>query len=125
MPTLPKVLIIDDDRQLNLLLESYLREAEYPTVTAVDAIQGFMLAQREIPGLILLDVKIPAGGGLALLERLAKTTRTQRIPVIVITAHPEPEIEAQARAMGAAAFLRKPLARDTLLDTIAKLVTPA
>jgi CheY-like chemotaxis protein len=114
----PKVLIVDDDQQLILLLASHLRGAGYPTLAAVDAVQGFMFAQREQPGLVLLDVAMPAGGGLSLLEKLVKTLRTQLIPVIVITASPDPGIEAQARATGAVAFLRKPIDRDALLAAV-------
>jgi CheY-like chemotaxis protein len=114
----PKVLIVDDDQQLILLLASHLRGAGYPTLAAVDAVQGFMFAQREQPGLVLLDVAMPAGGGLSLLEKLVKTLRTQLIPVIVITASSDPGIEAAARAKGAAAFLRKPIDRDALLAAV-------
>ena len=125
MPDKPKVLIIDDDEQFTLLLAGHLRSAGYPSVTAVDAMQGFMFAQRESPGLILLDINMPAGGGLSLLGRLVKSVRTQLIPVIVVTARAEPEIEAQTRATGAVGFLHKPVDRDTLLAAVAAALTPA
>jgi CheY-like chemotaxis protein len=115
----PKVLIVDDDDQFALLMANHLRGAGYLPVTAVDAMQGFMFALRESPALILLDISMPAGGGMSLLGRLGKAVRTQLIPVVVITARQEAEVESEARSSGAVAFLRKPIDKDTLLTTIA------
>jgi len=117
-----KILIVDDDPQFALLVTGYLRSAGYPSVTAVDAMQGFMFAQREQPALILLDLNMPAGGGLILLERLVKSVRTQMIPIVVLTARPEPEIEAEARAKGAADFLHKPIEGGSLLAMIERVL---
>jgi CheY-like chemotaxis protein len=121
----PKILIVEDDEQFALLVAGHLRSAGYLSVTAVDAIQGFMFAQREHPALILLDLAMPAGGGLILLERLSKSVRTLRIPVVVVTASPEPKIEAEARAKGAVDFLRKPIDRNSLLETVGRALTAA
>ncbi len=118
-------LIVDDDEQLALLGAGYLRGAGYLSVTAVDAMQGFMFAQREQPGLILLDINTPAGGGMTLLERLVKSPKTQMIPIVVLTARSEPEVEAQARAKGAADFLRKPIERDAFLAVVNRLMPAA
>jgi CheY-like chemotaxis protein len=84
-----------------------------------------MTAQRERPGLILLDVNLPAGGGLLLLERLTKTTQTQLIPIIVITARTDQETESLARAKGATGFVRKPIDRNTLFTAIEQALRPA
>jgi CheY-like chemotaxis protein len=94
-------------------------------VTAVDAMQGFMFALREKPELILLDIGMPAGGGLSVLERLGKAAHSRLVPVVVVTARQEPEIETEARAGGAVAFLRKPISRDTLLATVAAALKPS
>lgn len=122
MTAKPKILIVDDDEQFGLLVAGHLRGAGYPSVIAVDAMQGFMFAQREQPALILLDINMPAGGGLTLLERLVKSVRTQMIPIIVLTARTEPAIEAQARTKGAADFLRKPIDRDSLLAAVGRVL---
>jgi CheY-like chemotaxis protein len=124
MASKPKILIVDDDEQIALLVAGYLRGAGYPSLTAVDAMQGFMFAQREQPGLILLDMNMPAGGGMTLLERLVKSPKTQMIPIVVLTARQEPEVEAQARAKGAADFLRKPIERDAFLAIVVRLTAP-
>jgi CheY-like chemotaxis protein len=124
MASKPKILIVDDDDQFAVLVAGYLRGAGYPSVTAADAMQGFMFAQREQPALIVLDINMPAGGGIMLLERLAKSVRTQMIPVLVLTARAEQEIETQAMAKGAAGFLRKPIERDSLLEAVGRILPP-
>ncbi|HXJ29262.1 MAG TPA: response regulator [Gemmatimonadales bacterium] len=123
-PGKPTVLIVDDDQVVSQQLVSLLRAAGYPSKSTFDPVQGFMVAQRERPGLILLDINLPAGGGLRMLERLIKTTTTQLIPVVVITASEDPALEGQVRSAGAAGFLRKPIASEQLLTAITAALKP-
>lgn len=123
-PGKPTVLIVDDDQVVSQHLTSLLRAAGYPSLSTLDPVQGFMVAQRERPGLILLDVNLPAGGGLRLLDRLLKTTTMQLTPVIVITASDDLTLERQVRDKGAAGFLRKPIAADALVAAIEAALKP-
>ena len=123
-PGKPTVLIVDDDQVVSQQLVSLLRAAGYPSLSTLDPVQGFMVAQRERPGLILLDINLPAGGGLRLLERLIKTTTTQLIPIVVITGNEDQTLEGQVRAKGAAGFVRKPIDSATLLAAIEAALKP-
>ncbi len=123
-PGKPTVLIIDDDQVVTQQLVSLLRAAGYPAKSALDPVQGFMVAQRERPGLILLDINLPAGGGVRLLERLRKTTTTQLIPVVVITASEDPALEGEVRTKGAAGFVRKPVDSEKLLASLSAALQP-
>lgn len=123
-PGKPTVLIIDDDQVVTQQLVSLLRAAGYPAKSALDPVQGFMVAQRERPGLILLDVNLPAGGGVRLLERLLKTTTTQLIPVVVITASDDPALEGEVRTKGAVGFIRKPIDSERLLAAMTAALKP-
>ena len=123
-PGKPTVLIVDDDQVVSQQLVSLLRAAGYPSLSTLDPVQGFMVAQRERPGLILLDINLPAGGGLRLLERLIKTTTTQLIPVVVITGNEDQTLEGQVRGKGAAGFVRKPIDAGTLLAAIEAALKP-
>lgn len=123
-PGKPTVLIIDDDQVVSQQLVSLLRAAGYPAKSALDPVQGFMVAQRERPGLILLDINLPAGGGVRLLERLLKTTTTQLIPVVVITASVDPALEGEVRTKGAVGFIRKPIDAERLLAAMTAALKP-
>ena len=120
-----KVLIIDDDRALAQLFASHLRGAGYLPLIGEDAMQGFMFAQRELPDVILLDVSMPAGGGMLVFDRLAKSAKTAGIPVVVITALEDPKVEADSTARGARAVLHKPIDKDTLLKQVATVLESA
>ncbi|HZH40154.1 MAG TPA: response regulator [Gemmatimonadales bacterium] len=121
----PKVLIIDDDRPLCELFASHLRGAGYVPMIAEDAMQGFMFAQRELPDVILLDINMPAGGGMTVFDRLNKSAKTREIPVVVVTAVSDTKVEADSTAHGARAVLHKPVGKETLLKQVASVLDSA
>ena len=118
MAAKPKVLIIDDDKSLVALFSAELGKAGYHVLAAYDAMQGFMLAQRELPALILLDLQLPAGGGLPLLEKLARGGKTMAIPIVMVSATNDPQLQAETKQKGAVAFIQKPVDRAVLVETV-------
>lgn len=113
-----KILLIDDDKTVVTVVTAVLRAANYQVVSALDPVQGFMAFRREKPQLVVLDLMMPAGGGMQLLEKL---TSMGKVPVIVITASLQGNAEAEARAAGAAGFLKKPVNPEALKDLIEEL----
>jgi len=111
-----KILIVDDDKQIVLLLASRLKANKYEIVVAYDALQAVAKAFSEKPDLILLDIKMPAGSGISVMDSLSNSAQTAVTPVIVITAYPSPEIQQKVKEMGAVDFISKPFkAEDVLL----------
>jgi len=117
-----KLLVIDDSSDFQLLIQTYLAECGVRCLAATDVVQATSTAVREQPNLILLDIGLPGGGGLLLLDRLKANLRTTKIPVIVVTAQTTPGLEAKARSQGAEAFLLKPIQKDALIDTIQRVL---
>jgi DNA-binding response OmpR family regulator len=115
-----KILIADDDRQIALLLASRLKANEYEIVVGYDAIQALAKAFREKPDLILLDIKMPGGGGISMMDNLRISANTALIPVIVITAYATLEIQQKVKEMGAVDFISKPFKAEDLLPRIRK-----
>jgi len=113
-----KILLIDDDKTVVTVVTAVLRAASYQVVSALDPVQGFMAFRREKPQLVVLDLMMPAGGGMQLLEKL---TSMGKVPVIVITASLQGNAEAEARAAGAAGFLKKPVNPEALKNLIEEL----
>ncbi len=118
-----KILVADDDKVTLETLSAQLRGAGFQVVTAMDAMQAFMAAQRTSPDAVLLDIQMPGGTGLDTLKRLHASTKTQAIPVIAISAHPK--LGPQAMALGAVEFLAKPLDFERLRGTLTRLLAPA
>jgi two-component system response regulator (stage 0 sporulation protein F) len=115
-----KILIVDDDKQIAFLLASRLKANEYETVVAYDAVQAVAKAIRERPDLILLDIKMPGGGGLSVLDHLRNSAHTALTPVIIITAHWNLDILETAKQKGATGFISKPFKTEDLLPKIRK-----
>lgn len=122
MAAKPNVLVIDDDKTIVAVLSATLRAAGYHVLAAYDAMQGFMLAQREAPAVILLDIQLPAGGGLPLLEKITTSTKTHAIPVVIITGGTDPKLEAETKAKGASFFVRKPVDQKALIALVEGLL---
>lgn len=112
------VLVVDDDTDITRWASAVLGSRGITAISAYDASQGFLVAQRNTPSLILVDWHMPAGGGPQLLRTLREDPKTAQIPVIVVTADSAPNIRAEATALGAQLFLHKPLDPDALVDVI-------
>ena len=103
-----KILIVDDEPGIVKLLSMRLKMKGYEVFTAYDGMEGVSVAIKKIPDLILLDIKMPNGGGIGAFERLIKIDSTKAIPVIFMTAFPTAEITAQVLKMGAKDCISKP-----------------
>ncbi|MEO8199519.1 MAG: response regulator [Gemmatimonadota bacterium] len=118
-----KLLIVDDDRAFVVLAAAILRDAGFMVLEAHDAMQGYMFAQQDPPEVILLDMQMPAGGGLNLLKRVQGVPRLARIPIIIVTASTDEGLDELVRSQGASALLTKPVDRDRLLDLVNQVLT--
>ncbi|MGH7219925.1 MAG: response regulator [Nitrospiraceae bacterium] len=80
------------------------------------------VALKERPDAILLDLGLPGGNGLMVLERLKANTSLGSIPVIIVTAEDPQVAEARAIEGGAVAFLQKPVDQDKLMAAVQQAV---
>ncbi|MDX2192752.1 MAG: response regulator [Gemmatimonadales bacterium] len=104
-----KILLADDDRALVTLLTAQLRHEGHEVIVAGDGIQTMMLATRQQPDAIVLDVQMPGGTGLQTLDKLRANSRTQMIPVLVISAKTDRDIPTRVGAHPLSRFLPKPV----------------
>ena len=115
----PTVVVADDDPFFRELLCECVLASGIRVIPAADAMQAVMYAVRGSASAILLDINMPGGSGLVALERLRKNNRTMPIPVIVVSGSIEPGVEERAHALGARAFLHKPVDPAMLQATLA------
>lgn len=109
------ILVIDDNKDTLRLYGHYLRGTGYRYVGQNDPMTALEVAQTDAPAVIFLDVMLPGIDGWELLGRLKEHPKTRGIPIIVCTVLPEQHLSL---ALGAAAFLRKPIKRSVFLQTI-------
>ncbi len=113
-----KVLVIDDDPVARADLQARLKAKDYTVAFAADATSAVTAANRERPDLILLDIGLPGGGGFVVMQRLRTILHLAAVPVVVISGRHDEETMARARALGAAAYLQKPVATEVLFAAI-------
>ena len=116
------ILIVDDNADTRLILSARLKANHYHTVFAADALQAMSVAQKERPDAILLDLGLPGGNGLMVLQRLKANTALSAIPVIIVTAEDPQVAEARTSEAGAVAFLQKPVDQDKLMAAVRQVV---
>ena len=113
----PKILLIEDDADLADALAEILTMEGYRVVYASDGMAALaLLADSELPGLILLDLMMPKMSGWEFREAQLRDYRIARIPVVVLSATGEP-----ARPIDAMRILRKPVTLEALLATVKEL----
>jgi DNA-binding response OmpR family regulator len=116
----PRILIIDDDKDIRRALHIRLRAQGYETFFAADGVSAISAAVKTSPHLILLDLGLPAGDGFVVLERLQKNTTLSCVPVIVLTALESRANKEKALSSGACAFFLKPAENGVLMTIIDK-----
>jgi DNA-binding NtrC family response regulator len=110
---LPKVLLVDDERNLRSTLARALKLEGYQTVEAEDGERALALLAEEPVDAVLLDLQMPRKDGFAVLESLQE--RGLDVPVIVLTAHGTIEKAVRAVRLGAVDFVEKPPSTERLL----------
>ena len=117
-----KILLIEDERLHRITTAKILSDSGYKVITAEDSCQGFEFALEHRPSVIILDLGLPAGGGLIVLKRMKDSVYTRNIPVIVLTAMQNQKYKSEVLDVGVEAFLEKPCPEDILLSTIQKVL---
>lgn len=104
---------------MSQLLCTILNSAGHRPITAYDGATTLMTAMRApVPDLIVLDLGLPAGTGQLTLANLRQSSRTALIPVLVVSASSDQATEEQVRALGATAFLAKPVTPESFLSAV-------
>jgi CheY-like chemotaxis protein len=117
-----KILVADDSRFQVALLTKALQEKGFEVVATQDALHASMVALRTVPDAIVLDINMPGGSGIEVLRRLRRSTKTQHIPVVVVSGSDDSGVRQAAMDLGAADFLIKPVDLDQLCKTLSSLL---
>jgi len=113
------ILIVDDDRDAPLFLGDRLDALGYDVLTAANGQEGLEVLQSQSVDGVLLDLNMPAMGGIAFLEKLGRSSATP--PVIVMSAIKNRSELLQAILKGATDFLIKPIDQDELASKCFRL----
>lgn len=115
----PRVLVIEDDRDVATMMQVTLRRAGYDVSLEHGGDAGVEHAVREQPDVIVLDLRMAPVDGYEVLERLRADDRTASVPVVVASIL---EGEERARLGGASLFVKKPFAAGEIAEAVAKVL---
>ncbi|MCL2818764.1 MAG: response regulator transcription factor [Actinomycetia bacterium] len=101
----PRILIVDDDKEIVELIELYLSGEELEILKAYDGQEALAIMEREEISLLVLDIMMPKVDGIEVLEKVRESSN---IPVILVTAKTQPIERVQGLTLGADDYLTKP-----------------
>jgi len=117
-----RLLVVDDEREWLQMLGTRLQHGGYDIDVACDAVQATMQAVRVKPDLMLLDIMMPAGGGLEVLKNVRANANTRVMPVIVMTARSDQGTRDAAYALGISGYFIKTGSTNDLLAKIRRVL---
>ena len=116
------VLIVEDDPDLLSLVAMILRDAGYDVAAAEDGLQALASIEERMPGVILLDMRMPVMNGWE-FAREYRARFARAAPIVVVTA--AEDARARAQEIGADAWLEKPFDLDDVVRTVARFLGPS
>ncbi|MFI5347560.1 MAG: response regulator [Elusimicrobiota bacterium] len=120
-----KILHVEDDKSVSLIVKAILEKAGYQVISAFDAMQGIMMARQLSPNLVILDVMMPAGGGASVYDRIRMLNNTFSTPVLVYSAAAKADIQAKIPEGPLTLILQKPATPAQILDAVHSLLSAA
>ncbi|MEI6777852.1 MAG: response regulator [Chloroflexales bacterium] len=116
------ILLVEDDKPIREMLESYFMRSGFDVITAEDGVQALLLGRSTQPDVIVMDMGLPKLNGWQATQRLRARAETAQIPIIALTAYVMDEDRKRALNIGCDAFEPKPINLVSLLDTIHRLL---
>ncbi|AWW00395.1 sigma-54-dependent transcriptional regulator [Arcticibacterium luteifluviistationis] len=113
-----KILVIDDDKDVRLLLDRFLKRQDYIVSTASSGKEGLAMLSEDVPDLILTDFKLGDINGGDLLKKVKE--KHANLPVIIITGYSDIKVAINVMKNGAFDYVTKPLFPEEILNTIKK-----
>ena len=120
-----RLLIVDDEPELVLLMQVRLKASGYETLPATDGQSALEIAKKEKPDLIILDIMLPKMDGYKVCALLKKDARYAKIPIILFTARAQADDMKMGEEVGADAYITKPYDPQVLLAKIGELIEKA
>ena len=115
-----KILIVDDEADIALILKLQLEDVGYKTVRARDGIEALDQIGREKFAMILLDIKMPRMDGMQVLDRIERDYPDTG--VVMMTAHGSEDIAVEAMKKGAIDYIAKPFSTDDLVKKVERAI---
>ncbi|MGM7682050.1 response regulator [Cytobacillus sp. Hm23] len=109
-----KILIVDDQYGIRILLNEVFQKEGYVTFQASNGVEALDIVKKHSPDLVLLDMKIPGMDGIEILKRMRVDDQEIKVKVIIMTAYGELDMIQEAKDLGAITHFAKPFDIDEI-----------
>lgn len=116
-----RILVVDDEQDILLLVTKILETVGYDVVTACDGIEALEKVRKVSPDLVILDLMLPGLDGFQICSILKHDRLLKNIPIVIFTARSQIEDCDLGMKLGANAYIKKPFDKATLLERVAEL----
>ncbi len=116
--TAPSLLLVEDDPALAELLEFRFKGEGYKVTVTADGDEALLLAQEQVPDLVVLDWMIEGTSGIEVCRRLRKDKATAHVPILMLTARGAEEDKVRGLDIGADDYMTKPFSPRELLARV-------
>jgi len=117
-----KILIAEDERDIRDLIAFTLRFAGHEVLAAANGEEAYQMALKEMPELVMLDVRMPNMTGYEACKLMKAEPTLQHIPVVFLSAKGQEQEVKIGLAVGALEYLLKPFAPDQLIRKVADIL---
>jgi len=108
------VLVVEDFEDNRFMMRRLLEMAGYEVLEATDGEEAMVVAERERPALILMDLSLPRVDGLAATRQIRQHPELGAVPIVAVSAHDSSDFHAEALAAGCNDYVAKPIDFDQL-----------
>ena len=119
-----RILIIDQDATFIQTVSNYFKSIGIEVVSTGDGIEGYRMAKKEKPGVVILDTDLPNLNGFQVCRLLKGDDRYQQIPVVFVSSNDSQDDVLKSERALCDLFLRKPIVADQLTQEIISLLAP-
>ena len=112
------ILIVDDFEDTRLMMKLWLEKKGYRVVAAADGMEAVMLAERESPDLIIMDLEMPKLNGLDATRRIREQEKIKNVPIIAVSAYGAEEFRGAALEAGCDEYISTPFVPDELTEVL-------
>lgn len=117
-----RILIVEDDLFMRMLLEYNLKKAGYQISAANNGHKGLKIAKKEKPDLVISDVNMSKLNGFELCQKLKGDIETKRIPIILLTSNSQIQDKLRGFKSGADDYITKPFHLEEFLARVHSLL---
>ena len=117
-----KILVVDDEEDMQKLLKIRLEQENFIVVTAGDGVAGVKAAELEVPDFIIMDIMMPNMDGYTCLKEIRKIQKIKDTPVLMLSGKEEEKIRDLFAFQKISGYIEKPFELDNLVAKIKEIL---